>query len=191
MAQDLLANCLNLQSQLEQWLAATLSGTQPCYWISPQGDGDIPFSETYSFQDSLTSLSLTYYWSVQVLLIPCLEVLIHSIFTPVVDAYPQVFPDLPPHLNVNPDSYGPRAVAEVAANLCRGLDYALAATTQPDMLAFPVQVVETFYRALNVQTGNGALELMWLGEFRGRMAMRGQELANTVMGRRWTDLAAW
>ncbi|ROW12720.1 hypothetical protein VMCG_00297 [Cytospora schulzeri] len=193
VAQDLLGNCLSLQSQLEQWFSAILrfSGPEPLYWVDPQENGEIPFSDRFSFQDPLTALSLTYYWSVQALMIPCLEMLLHSIFSPVVDVYPPVFPDLPPQLNVNPDNYGPRVVREIAANVCRALDYVLATTMQPDMLALPVQVVETFYGALNVQTGDGALELMWLGSFRGRMAIRGQDLANEVMGRSWADLAAW
>ncbi|ROV98923.1 hypothetical protein VSDG_03840 [Cytospora chrysosperma] len=193
VAQDLLGNCLNLQAQLEQWFSAALSfsGSEPLYWVDPQEDGEIPFSGTFSFQDPLTSLSLTYYWSVQALMLPCIELLVHSIFSPVVDVYPPVFPDLPPQLNVDPDNYGPRVVREVAANVCRALDYVLATTTQPDMLAFPVQVVETFYGALSVQAGDGALELMWLASFRGRMAMRGQGLAELVNGRVWTDLAAW
>ncbi|KUI65575.1 hypothetical protein VM1G_00544 [Cytospora mali] len=191
VAQDLLANCLNLQAQLEQWYTAVLNDPQPPYWLSPQDNGEIPFSDTFSFRDPATSLCFTYYWSVQVLFIPCLEMLIHSIFSPVVDVYPPVFPDLPPQLNTNPDNYGPRVVREFAANVCRGLDHALATTTQPDTLAFPVQVVENFYGALNVQTGDGALELMWLGGFRGRMGMRGQDLADMVIGKRWTDLASW
>ena len=192
MAQDLLGNCLDLQAQLEQWHAAVLSGPQPCYWVPPQEGGDITCPGRFSFQDSLTSLSLSYYWSVQVLLLPCLEMLVHSIFSPVVDAYPQVYPDLPPRLGgVDPDSYGPRVARGFAENVCRGLDYTLAHTAQPDVLAFPVQVVETFYRALNVQTGDAALELMWLGNFKGQIERRGQELANAVGGRRWADLAAW
>lgn len=190
-AQDLLGNCLNLQSQLEQWLAAAHNYTQPLYWISTQEHGEIPFTETFSFQNSLDSLSMLYYWSVQVLMRPCLEMLIHTIFSPVLDTYPQVYPDLPPQLNINPASYSPRVVREYAANVCRGLDYALQTTTQPDMVAFPVQVVENYYGGLNIQVGDGALELMWLGDFRGRMAMRGQALACAVTGRGWTDLAAW
>lgn len=193
VAQDLLGNYLNLQSQLEQWFSAALSfcGPDPLYWVDPQEHGELPFSDTISFQNPLTAVSLIYYWSVQALVTPCLEVLVHSIFSPVVDVYPPVFPDLPPQLSVDPDSYGPRVVRGLAATVCRGLDHALASTTQPDMLAFPVQVVETFYGALNVQTGDAALEMMWLAAFRGRMAARGQDLANVVMGRQWTDLAAW
>ncbi|ROW14390.1 hypothetical protein VPNG_03991 [Cytospora leucostoma] len=191
-AQDLLGNCLNLQSLLEQWLAAAHNyAPKNIYWISAQEHGEIPFTEKFSFQSSLDSLSMLYYWSVQILMRPCIEMLIHTIFSPVLDTYPQVYPDLPPQLNINPVNYGPRIVREYAANVCRGLDYALQTTTQPDMLAFPVQVVETYYGGLNIQVGDGALELMWLVDFRGRMAMRGRALACAVTGKGWTDLAAW
>lgn len=114
--------------------------------------------------------------------------------------------------------FGPQKVREIAANICRGLDFALQNPTimQHDLLAFPAQAVEGFYSGLNVlasamastsaqQMGSGggawdhppvvgdaALdELMWLGRFRGRMALRGQEIASMVNERKWVDLAEW
>lgn len=113
--------------------------------------------------------------------------------------------------------FGPQKVREIAANICRGLDFALQTTTimQPDLLAFPAQVVEGFYSGLNALAsamassahqmssgrsagdhppvvGDAALnELMWLGRFRGRMALRGQEIAGMLNGRKWVDLAEW
>lgn len=209
VAQDLLASCLDLQAELEQWYAAALAGPQPRFWVSPSseqqqqqqqsqgggGGGDmIPRPATFTFQDPLTALSFTYYWSAQVLVVPCLEALVHSVLSPVVDAWPQVFPDLPARLGaVDPDSYGPRAVRGLAENVLRGLDAALAGAgaAQPDMLAFPAQVLEGFYGALGAQTGDAALELMWLASFRAQMAARGQELADAIARRGWTDLAAW
>lgn len=191
MAQDLLGNFLSMQAQLEQWYAAAFDPRRPRFWISQGQEAQIPFPEPFSFQDSLTSLLFTYYWALQVLFVPCLGTLVHSIFSPVVDAYPQTFPDLPPHLTIDPDSYSPFKVREMAVNVCRALDNLLAGTTQPDTLAFPVKVVETFYAGLVNQTGDGALEMMWLGAFRERMASRGQEIAGVMMTRDWMDLAEW
>lgn len=169
--------------------------SQSAYWISPdQRNAEIPFTDVLAFRDNLTALTFLYYWTVQVHFYPCIELLSHTITAPLVDAYSQVYEDIPVHLHIDPDAYGPNKLREIATNICRGLDFALNTTTQPDMLALPVQVAETFYRGLNVvaaETGDGALELMWLGGFRGRMVMRGQDVAYMAMGRSWKDLAEW
>ncbi|KAI3401284.1 hypothetical protein diail_11990 [Diaporthe ilicicola] len=191
VAQDLLGNFLRAQAQLGQWYTAAFDPRRPRYWISQDGNAQIPFPEPFCFQDSLTSLLFTYYWAVQVLFLPCLGTLVHHIFSPVVDAYPHVFPDLPPHLTVDPDSYSTFKIREMAVTVCRGLDNALAGTTQPDMLVFPVKVLETFYSGIVNQAGDGTLELMWLGSFRERMALRGQDIAGATMTRDWVDLAEW
>lgn len=197
MAQDLLENCLSVQAALEQWhnsLHQSHYRSQAPYWISPnQSEAQLPFTNALSFYDSLTSITFLYYWTAQILFFPCIELLSHTIFSPVVDTYPQVYPELPPHLHIDPESYGPNKTREIASNICRGLDSALASTAQPDLLAFPVQMVETFYGGLNVvaQTGEGTLELMWLVGFRTRMVHRGQNLAGAVMGKEWSDLAEW
>lgn len=200
LAQDLLENCLSIQGALEQWhanLHQTTYSTQPPYWNpSNQHDAQPPFTNTLAFRDQLTSVTFLYYWAAQVLFFPSIELLSHAIFTPVVDAYSQdqIYPELPPHLIVNPDAYGPHKTREIAANVYRGLDAALVASTQPDLLAFPVHVVESLYGGLNVvapQTGDGTLELLWLAGFRGRMMVKGQNLAGVVMGRGFRDLAEW
>lgn len=209
MAQDLLENCLSVQGALEQWhgnVHQTTYSTQSPYWIpspssSPHHDAppqqqQPPFTNALAFRDQLTSVTFLYYWAAQVLFYPSIELLSHAIFTPVVDAYSQaqIYPELPPHLMVDPDAYGPNKTRDIAANVCRGLDAALAASTQPDLLAFPVHVVESLYGGLNVvapQMGDATLELLWLGGFRGRMMVKGQNLAGVVMGRGFRDLAEW
>lgn len=192
MAQELLGNCLGARAQLEQWYISAFDPRRRRYWISHEQGEQIPFPEPFAFQDPLASLSFTYYWAAQVLLAPCLETAVHSVFSPAVDAYPhQAFPDLPPQLAIDPDSYGTFKVREMAVNVCRGLDYALAVTTQPDALVFPVKVVETFYAGLANQTGDGTLELMWLGAFRERMASRARDIAGVMMEKDWVDLAEW
>lgn len=191
LAQDLLENFLRAQAQLGQWYTAAFDPRRPRYWVSQGEEAQIPFPEPFTFQDSLSSLIFTYYWTAQVLFLPCLGTLVHSIFSPVIDAYPQVFPALPPHLTIDPDSYSTFKVREMAVSVCRGLDNALAGTTQPDMLAFPVKVLETFYAGIVNHEGDGTLELMWLGAFRERMASRGQNIAGAMMTKDWVDLADW
>lgn len=199
MAQDLLESCLGVQDALGQWHVAlhqTIYRSQPPYWINTnQSDSQLPFTDVFCFSDQLTSITFLYYWAAQVLFYPCIELLSHTIYSPVVDAYSeaQLYPELPQHLNIDPGVFGPNKTMEIAANVCRGLDAALARSTQPDLLAFPVHVVETLYRSLNAvaQTGDGTLELLWLGMFRGRMMVRGQALAGAVTGRGFKDLAEW
>lgn len=199
MAQELLDNCLSVQDALERWhitLHQTVYHSQPPYWISSnQPDLQLHSTDAFFFQDQLTSITFLYYWAAQVLFYPCIELLSHTIFSPVIDAYSQaqMYPDLPPHLNIDPEVYGSNKTRDIAANVCKGLDAALAASTQPDLLVFPVHVVETMYRGFNVvtQTGEGTLEMLWLSRFRGRMMARGQTLANAIMGRSFKDLAQW
>lgn len=199
MAQDLLDNCLSVQEALERWhftLYQTLYSSQPPYWISSNQSGlQMPFVDTFDFPDQLTSLTFLYYWAVQVLFYPCLGLLHHMIFSTAVDDYSQaqIFPEVPPHLNIDPKAFGPDKAREIASHVCRGLDAALLSSTQPDLLAFPVHVVDTLYRGLNVVTQNceGTLELLWLDGFRSRMMLKGQTLAAKVMERGFSHLAEW
>lgn len=197
LVQDLLENCLSVQAALEHWHASLHHSnyrSQAAYWISlDQSEAQLPFTDVLSFRDALTSVTFLYYWTAQVLFYPCIELLCHTLFSPVVDSYSQVYPDLPAHLHIDPGAYGTLKTREIATNVCRGLDAALANSAQPDLLAFPVHMVETFYGGLNVvaQMGEGTMELMWLVGLRTRMMARGQALASAAMGRRWTELAEW
>lgn len=198
LAQSALEDCLGLQATLENWHTSLHQfnyASQPAYWISRNQSGaQVPFSDILSFCDPLAALTFTWYWTAKVLLYPYLELLSHTIFPPAVDgdnsnAQQQQQQDLfPAH------PYSSDQVRVIASNICRGLDAALATTAQPDLLALPVHAVESFYGNLNAvaaQTGDGALELMWLAGFRTRMAARGRRLAAGVMGRTWKDIAEW
>lgn len=199
MAKDLLDNCLAVREALERWhfnLYHTLYRSQPPYWISShQLALQTPFVHTFDFPDQLTSLTFLYYWAVQVLFYPCLGLLHHLILSPTGDdsSQIQILPEGAPQLNFDPEAFGPSKAREIASNVCRGLDAALAVSTQPDLLAFPVHVVDTLYRGLNVvtQNGEGTLELLWLDGFRSRMMLSGQTLAAMAMERAFTDLAEW
>ena len=165
------------------------------YWIAdPEHTSvaaQIPFADTYAFRDTATALMFIYYWSILVLLYPCVEGLHGSIFQPLIDTYPSPFPNLPSSLQIpggDPSVYyGPKTVRELSGNVCRALDFALATTVQPDLLAAPLIVVESFYRQINAASGDGALELLWCEEFRSRLAGKGQYLAEVVQSRRWVD----
>lgn len=233
LVQDLLEACLLVRSQLEQWQNSIHQIPEATFWISPdQTTTEFPFTDVFAFRDGCTALLLLYYWTAQVSLFPCIELLSHSIATPVSDPFIQqatvgnTLVDysllhqqqqqqfyssnrVQSHNLQNIDYsilYGPQKLRDIAANICRGLDFALQATSQPDLLAFPAQVVAGFYSGLNAMATmalsrnssnstdvvvDAALELIWLGRFRSRMAIRGQGIAEMVKERRWVDLAEY
>ncbi|EPE06082.1 c6 zinc finger domain-containing protein [Ophiostoma piceae UAMH 11346] len=162
------------------------------YWIADPDTSaaQIPFADTFAFRDATTALMFVYFWSILVLLYPCIESLHAAAFQPVIDTFPQPYPHLPPSLQIpDPAKYSSKEVRELAANVCRGLDYTLASTVQPDLLTAPLFVVESFYRQINAASGDGALELLWCEAFRGRLAAKGQYLAEVVQTRGWSDAA--
>jgi len=202
MAQDLLANCLRVSGLLTEWYhavnPAVLDSTQPAAcWIDPDPGAtagvdevaQIPFSITFAFRDSMTAVMLIYYWASLVLFYPLIERIHAAIFQPVVDTFPPIFPNLPPGLQINALQYGAKEVRELAGNVCRSLDFALATTVQPDLLVVPLFVVDRFYREINTASGDGALELMWCEAFQGRLALKGQDIADIVQRKRWFDMA--
>jgi hypothetical protein len=192
MAQELLGNFLNMERRFEAWYRSInpeSSGTPVYGPVASEGDVQIPFIETFTFRDHLTAFSMIYYWTSMILLYPCIERLHHAIFQPVVDAFPQVQPRLPRGLSIEPLKYGPRAVRELAANVCSSLDYALS-HVQPDMLVVPLFVVCELYRAINESAaGDGQLEIMWCEGFRVRLALRGQEIAEVITGKKWQEIS--
>ncbi len=113
LAQDLLGNCLSLEGQFNEWFAAVNphGGThQPTvFWIedaSTSSHAQIPFADTFAFVDGLHALMFIHYWTALVLFYPCIAALHAAIFHPVVDAFPQVYPNLPVHLQaVDPLRY--------------------------------------------------------------------------------------
>ncbi|EOO02220.1 putative c6 zinc finger domain-containing protein [Phaeoacremonium minimum UCRPA7] len=196
MAQDLLGNCINVDRQLEEWHNSVIlaAGDQSrLFWIEdPDGSGaQIPFADTFAFRDSITAVMFIYYWTSLIVFYPCAEQLQQAIFQPVLDAFPQIYPNLPPNLHIDPQRYSHKEVREMAANVCRGLDFALSTTVQPDMLVVPVYVVEQFYGAINISTGDGALELMWLEAFKMRLTAKGQDIADVIQSRNWFELAQY
>ncbi|PNY28229.1 D-lactate dehydrogenase, mitochondrial [Tolypocladium capitatum] len=193
-AQELLQRCLTLETRFHQWLGGVVIGAgdqHAPYWSDELGGpgGDIPFAKPYTFRDGLTGIMLLYYWMSQILFHRCIQSLHGAIFQPVLDAYPDMWPDLPPSLHIDPTQY--QDGRELAANICRGLDAALNSTTQPDMLLAPMTVALDFYRDINAASQDGVLEILWLEAFKRRLAAKGQHIANVLQGQRWVEVARY
>ncbi|KAL1866831.1 hypothetical protein VTK73DRAFT_4480 [Phialemonium thermophilum] len=198
MAQDLLGNCLNLERQLLEWYASvnptsTANVGVPNFWLEDPdlSDAQIPFADTFGFRDAVIATALIYYWAVLVLFYPCIERLQRTIFEPVLDVFPPPPPNLPHHLAIDNLRYGTKEVREIAANVCRSLDFALHATVQPDVFVVPLHIVQEFYAAINESAGDGQLEIMWCEGFRMRLTSKGQDIANVIKCKKWRDVATF
>ena len=194
-AQGLLRLCIEAESQFEHWLAMVDGQRTPekplTYWFEEMTDPGhaIPFSYTFTFSDSMTGIMFLYNWMAHVLLYKCMETLDRIISQPVVDVYPDSWPDAAaadPQISVA--RY--RQAREMAADICRGLDSALENALQPDLLVAPMRVALDLYKEINAASSqDGALEILWLDAFRGRLAEKGQHVATALQGKQWVQLA--
>ncbi|KAL0931929.1 C6 zinc finger domain protein [Colletotrichum truncatum] len=195
-AQELLNNCLQVEQQLEGWHAYARAPTPEhpyTYWIEESDDQVAqqvpfadPFADSLAFKDGVSSVMFLHYWMTLILLHRCIETLHHAIFQPVIEDFPNMYPDLPHHLQINLASYQQRR--EFAARICRALDFALSTTVQPDLLIAPFTVAMEFYRELNASSRDGELEIMWCESFRLRLISKGQDIANVLHSRQWYDV---
>lgn len=197
MAQDLLGNCLSRVQSFDEWhkeINPEANDQSQPYWIEEPdpSDSQIPFADTFAFKDGVTAVTFIYYWTSLIVFYPCIEKLYDAIFQPVLDAFPQIYPNLSPNLQrMNPHRFGGKEVRDLAANVCRSLDFALSSTVQPDMLVVPLFVVHEFYRDISASAGDGQLEMMWCEAFRARLTGKGQDIADVVQSRKWQDLAKY
>ncbi|KAL8408810.1 hypothetical protein RB594_007295 [Gaeumannomyces avenae] len=190
LANELLTSCLQAEDLLNGWYLSNDPST--AFWVDESGglEAGIPFADALAFRDGATALGLSHYWAALVCLWPCVERLHQAVFQPVLDEFPQTFPDLSEELlHMDPARYAAKEARELAACVCRSLDGTLAATVQPDLAAVPLAVAEGFYRELNATTGDGCLELIWCEAFRSRLAAKGQDIADVIQGRDWAELA--
>lgn len=194
-AVDLLANSLNIERQLDEWLAVA---TQPdedypqAFWIEEPDAADasqIPFADSFAFKDGISSIMFLHYWMSLMLFHRCVESLHSAIFQPVIDAYPDMYPNLPPNLQIDPAKY--QQVRDLASNICRSLDSALNITTQPDMLVAPLTVVHEFYREINAVSRDGELEMLWCERFKTRLMAKGQDIADVIQSKEWASLGSF
>lgn len=203
MAQDLLSSCLALEHQLNIWygsLTASNDGLPTFYPDSTASDQQLPFTNPLAFPDSLTATTMIYYWTALVLFYPCIERLYQLIYQPTIDPLNPLSyapdPILSPHFLMNPAKYAAKEVRELAGLICRGLDFALNGTTQPDLLLVPLHAVQEFYRFLAVggdDVWDGQLEVMWCEGFKVRLAMKGQDIGEVVGdgGKGWVEVGRW
>ncbi|KAF4466013.1 hypothetical protein FALBO_7129 [Fusarium albosuccineum] len=192
--QQLLYECLSLERHFDGWLqlANRPTGEFPvAYWAEElTSPGSlIPFSNSYTFKDGNTGLAFLYYWMAQVLFHRCIESLHRAICQPVIDAYPNMWPDLPPDLQIDVSRYQHGRV--FAADICRGLDSVLDNTVQPDMLIMPMTVAMDLYREINATSQDGLMEIMWLDNFRSRLIEKGQHVAGVLQRQKWVEVATF
>lgn len=191
-AQELLQSCLSLERQFDLWhhLASQPSPGHPlAYWAEEltSPGGLIPFSNSYTFKDGLTGLAFLYYWTAQVLFHRCVETLHRIIFQPIIDAYPNMWLDLPLELQIDVTRY--QHGRKFAADICRGLDSVLDNTVQPDLLVSPMMTAMDLYKELNAASQDGLMEMMWLDNFRSRLVEKGQHVADVLQRQKWIDVA--
>ncbi|KAM0562222.1 hypothetical protein ACHAPJ_002667, partial [Fusarium lateritium] len=193
-AQQLLRECLSLERHFDAWFQLANRPSYGCpmaYWseelISP--GGLIPFSNSYNFKDGNTGLAFLYYWMTQILFHQCIESLHRTIFQPVIDAYPNMWPDLPFDLQIDVSRYQHGRM--IAADICRGLDSVLNSTIQLDMLILPMTVAMDLYKDINAISHDGVMEIMWLENFRSRLIEKGQHVAGVLQSQRWSEVASY
>ncbi|KAK6452272.1 (R)-2-hydroxyglutarate---pyruvate transhydrogenase [Trichoderma asperellum] len=191
-AQELLHHCLIVEAQFRHWLQGAYRGAEENsfpYWAEElrSPGGAIPFANAYAFNNGLTGLMFVYYWMAMIPFHQCIETIHMAIFEPVVDAYPQVWPELPSSLQIDPAHY--QDGRELAANICRGLDSALESTVQPDMLLGPMTVAMSFYRDINVTSQDGVLEILWLDGFKKRLWAKAQAVTSVLQAHTWSEVA--
>ncbi|KAJ2906869.1 hypothetical protein MKZ38_010367 [Zalerion maritima] len=96
----------------------------------------------------------------------------------------------------DPNRYSDAAVKELTDQVCRGLCFALVASTanlHPDTLASPLAVVESIYNDL-AASGQYSVEaeLLWCGWFKSEIIRRKTEIEEGILsGRQWTDEGSW
>lgn len=184
---------MEIERRLEEWESYARAPTTEhpyAYWIEEPDDPDaqqLPFADNFAFKDGVSSVMFLYHWMTLLLLHRCIECLHHTIFQPVIEDFPNMYPDLPPNLQINLGRYQQRR--EFASRICRALDFALSTTVQPDMLVAPLAVAMEFYREINASSRDGELEIMWCENFRLRLTSKGHDIANVLQSRSWADIA--
>ena len=183
-AKDLLQSCLALGRQFDQWLVVAIPGTvsQPVnYWPQdPDATSMLPFAFAWAFKDGATGMMFLYFWMTQILLYRCITTVHSALFAPVIDVYQDVWPPLLPPSLQQMDLSRYQQTRELGANICQGLDAALAATGQPDLLLGPLRVATDLYREINSASHDVLLEVMWLEGFGERIRAKGQDVTETL-----------
>ncbi|KAL6924501.1 hypothetical protein FSST1_001775 [Fusarium sambucinum] len=190
----LLRSCLSLERHFSAWFQFANRpsyGYPMAYWadeiINP--GALLPFSNLYTFRDGNTGLALLYYWMTQIHFHQCIENLHRIIHQPAIDAYPDMWPNLPYDLQIDITQYQHGRL--FAADICRGLDSVLHETVQPDMLILPMKVAMDFYKDIHATSQDGLMEIMWIDNFRLRLVEKGQHVAGVLQSQKWSEVATF
>ncbi|KAI1287748.1 hypothetical protein F5Y03DRAFT_113893 [Xylaria venustula] len=184
-ARELLDNCVNIETQFEIWLSVVQQRGELPYRVS-NGPAYVPFNEPLSFTSPLLCLVHVYYWAVLIGFHQCIYALIEVIHKPE-DKGPSaaMATDLPPGLD--PRKYQPAETRRLAALICRSLDFALQASSQPDLLVAPTWIIKDFYSRMNT-IGLCELESLWVDEFVDRQEARRRERNFWLEDKRWIGI---
>ncbi|KAM0276749.1 hypothetical protein ACHAQH_006398 [Verticillium albo-atrum] len=192
-AQELLYNCLALESQLDAWYATLNPTSDPAYWTANPTDPSallashpLPFTDAFAFRDSTTALALITYWTAILLFRATVDRVHAAVCAPVLEDFQNMYPDLPSGLQIDTERY--RRPRDYAARICRGLEFAVGAGVQVDALVAPLAVAQGVFREISAVSRDGELELLWCEGFRERLVSEGQRVAQGVMNQRWVEL---
>ncbi|KAH8202235.1 hypothetical protein TruAng_003612 [Truncatella angustata] len=119
----------------------------------------------------------------------------HPSSSPHIPSASLVTDDVPP--NTGHVKYRPREIRQLAANVCRSLDWAirrfegdaLGPLCQPDLVAAPLYIIERYYEDI-AAVGDGELERMWCTVFRERWEQRASEIESAIFGPQENTTAA-
>jgi hypothetical protein len=195
-AQNLLANCLHVEAQLDEWYAAFTMGVDAneCWLLGQDMEMQVLFGGGLGFRDGVSATGFIYYWMTLLLFHQCVDGLLRG---GPLGTYGGGYHDGGASATGTyhgggfmVDEFKYQQDRDLAGKICRSLDFALSNTLQPDLLVAPLTAAEQFYRALNEDTTEGTLELLWCGEFRERLARRSEALSSLLLGGDdWRELA--
>ncbi|KAI1828198.1 hypothetical protein F4861DRAFT_170917 [Xylaria intraflava] len=188
---DLLEDCVSIETQFNIWLSMAQqmarSSGEP-YWVagSTKGVSHIPFQAPLSFASPLLCLAHVYYWTVLISFHQCIHTLLEVIRRPEEKGLDvRTMAELPTGLD--PQKYQPAETRELAALVCRSLDFALRTAAQPDLLVAPVFIVKSFYDHMRV-FGLCELESLWIDDFEKRFEDRGHEMNAWLEEQHWVSV---
>ncbi|KAJ2981980.1 hypothetical protein NUW58_g6548 [Xylaria curta] len=190
-AKDLLDDCRSIEANFDIWLSVVKQRARqssiPDWAAESTGSGSyLPFDEPLSFASPLQCLVHVYYWTVLICFHQCIYALLEVIREPGGEGSDQATtPELPPGLD--PRKYQPAETRKLAALVCRSLDFALQSTTQPDLLAAPVWIVQEFYSRMKA-FGLCELEGLWVTDFVERSEAHGRETSAWLEAKQWTRI---
>ena len=180
-----LAECQRLAGQLDEWAALAGPRRIPC---RPQPDSALDTkSKGLVFRDGITAVSCVYLWTAKLLLHQCTGVLRELMSRPVIEHI--IGMDyVCPAMNTFVDTQS----VLLSANICSGLDSALANTLQPDLLVGPLAIAnKVFAEAVRQQqhTKETSDHILWNEDFVKRLAAKAEHMRGWIEAKPWRDLA--